>query len=95
MRTPLIALTALALVAGAPLAARDFVVVHKDLDLSNDKDRKILKQRIAKAAREYCAMDVVITGSRVKPDSAQCYRDAVGAAEEKMAVLVSEAQKGG
>ena len=32
MRTTLIALSALALVAGVPAAAKDFVVVHKDLD---------------------------------------------------------------
>ena len=98
MRTTLIALSALALVAGVPAAAKDFVVVHKDLDLSTAKGQKTLDQRIDAAAREYCGVDVQLTGSRVKGSrtgTKECYQSARTAAREQMASLIEEAQRGG
>ena len=96
MRTNLIAIAALALGAAAPATARDFVVEYKDLDLSSAKDQKTLERRIDSAARKYCAMDTIRTGSRTKAEnSAQCYSDARTAAREQMSGLIAKAQMGG
>lgn len=96
MRTTLIALSALALVAGAPAAAKDFVVVHKDLDLSTAKGQKTLDQRIDAAAREYCGVDVQLTGSRIKgAGTKECFLSARNAARQQMATLIEQAQRGG
>ena len=53
MRKNLIGIIAMALGATAPAIANDFVVKHSDLDLSADKDQKVLERRIDSAAREY------------------------------------------
>ena len=96
MRTTLIALSALALVAGAPAAAKDFVVAYKDLDLSTAKGQKTLDKRIDAAARVYCGMDVQMTGSRTKGRGAgECFASARDAAREQMASLIEKAQRGG
>jgi len=96
MRTTLIALSALALVAGVPAAAKDFVVVYNDLDISTKKGQKTLDQRINAAAREYCGVDVQITGSRIKGGGAwECFASAREAAREQMASLIEKAQRGG
>lgn len=96
MRTTLIALSALALVAGAPAVAQDFVVVHKDLDLSTAKGQKTLDRRIAGAARDYCGADRQRIGSRTRSrGSSECVKQAQEAAREQMAVLIEQARKGG
>ncbi len=96
MRTTLIALSALVLVAGVPAAAKDFVVAYKDLDLSTTKGQKALDRRINAAAREYCGMDVQITGSRIKDVGAsECFASVREAAREQMASLIEKAQRGG
>ena len=96
MRTPLIALTALTLLAGVPAAAEDFVVRYDDLDLASPKGQKVLDRRIDAAARTYCGIGVQRTGTRVKGASAtECYRSARNAAREKMAALVEQKSKGG
>ena len=80
-----------ALTATTPLAARDLVVVHKDLDLSSAKDRKVLEQRIDKSAREFCGVGRTLTGSRVQATGTMdCYRDARDAAREQMARLIEQ-----
>jgi len=96
MRINLIAFAALALGAAAPAIANDFVVIHSDLDLSTPKDQKVLERRIDSAARKYCGMDVIQTGSRVRAkDTGKCYSEARSAAREQMASLISKAQLGG
>ncbi|MGX7951174.1 UrcA family protein [Tsuneonella sp. HG249] len=96
MRTPLIALTALTLIAGVPAAAEDFVVRYDDLDLASPKGQKALDKRIDAAARAYCGVGVQRTGTRVKgSNTAQCYQSARNAAREKMAALVEQKSKGG
>ena len=80
--------------APAP-AARDFVVKHDDLDLSDAKDQKTLNKRIDRAARDYCGADRTVTGSRVRVDSSDCVNSATQAAREQMASLVDKAQRGG
>lgn len=96
MRTPLIALTALTLIAGAPAAAQDLVVRYDDLDLTGPKGQKVLDRRIDAAARTYCGVGVQQTGSRIKGNSAQCFREARAAAREQMAAIVEKKSlKGG
>lgn len=97
MRTPFIALTALALIAGTPAAAEDFVVRHADLDLSTAKGQKILDKRIDAEARRYCKVGVEQTGSRIKASGAsECYNQARAAAREQMASLIDKSTlKGG
>lgn len=96
MRTPLIALTALTLLAGAPAAAQDLVVRYDDLNLAAEKGQKALDRRIDAAARTFCGVGAQQTGSRIKPATAQCFRDARAAAREQMASLVGKTSgKGG
>jgi UrcA family protein len=96
MRQYLIALSALVVAAGSPVAAEDFVVKHADLDLASAKGQKELERRIDLAARTYCGLDAQKTGTRVRPQGArECYRDARAAAREQMAMLVEKSQLGG
>ena len=96
MRIQLIAFAALALGAAAPALANDFVVKHNDLDLSTPKGQKALQGRIDAAARKYCAMDEIRTGSRTRAEnSSACYQQARAAAREQMASLIAKAQLGG
>ncbi len=95
MRTPLIALAALSLLA-VPAAAEDLVVRYDDLDLSSPKGQKTLDRRIDAAARSFCGVGVHQTGSRIKGDSAECFRQARAAAREQMAAIVErKSLKGG
>lgn len=97
MRTLLIALSALALASTANAATPDdFVVVHRDLDLSNKHDQETLKNRIASEARDYCKELPVRTGggSRVR-DEQFCVSEATKLARQQMATLVDRAAKGG
>lgn len=96
MKAILLSFSALAMVVGAPASARDFVVVHDDLDLSTPKGQQSLERRIDAAARAYCGTERITTGTRIPPSgSAKCYKAARNAAREQMAVLVSRSQKGG
>lgn len=97
MRTMLIALSALALTTTANAKVPDdFVVVHRDLDLSNKHDQETLKNRIATEARDYCRQLPVRTqtGSRLR-DEMYCVSEATKLANQQMAVLVDQAGKGG
>jgi len=96
MRQYLIALSALAVAAGSPVAAKDFVVKYSDLNLASVKGQKELERRIDEAARSYCGLDTHQTGTRMRSQSTlNCYRDARAAARQEMAVLIDKSQLGG
>lgn len=95
MKTPLIALTALSLIAGVPAAAEDFVVRYADLDLATPEGQKALDKRIDAEARDYCKVSAPTTGTRVKRDVSQCVNEARNAARESMASLIEKHSKGG
>ena len=96
MRTTLIALSALALgITATSVSAKDFVVEHADLDLSDKRDQKTLKSRIKAAAREYCGASIS-TGTRLNTSSAKCVAEAQKLANEQMAALIEQhSAKGG
>ena len=96
MRQYLIALSALAVVAGTPVAAKDFVVKYADLNLKSPKGQKELERRIDEAARDYCGVDSRRVGTRMRSQGTrECYRDARAAAREEMALLLGKTQLGG
>ena len=96
MRQYLIALSAFAIVAAGPLAAEDFTVKYNDLNLKSEQGRKALERRIDKAAREYCGVGELQTGSRIVASSTrQCYEEARNAAREQLGSLVEQSQLGG
>ena len=96
MRQYLIALSALAVVAASPLAAKDFTVNYADLNLKSEQGQKALERRIDKAARDFCGVGVGQTGSRVVPQGTrQCYQDARNAARQQIGQLVEQSQLGG
>ena len=96
MRMKLIALTAASLAVATPALARDFVVPYKDLDLSSAKGQKELEQRIDSAARKYCGMDAIRTGSRTRArGTVDCYLSARDAAREQFTTLIGKSQLGG
>ena len=95
MRQYLIALSALAVVAGTPVAAKDFTVKYSDLNLKSEQGQKALERRIDEAARDYCGVDTARTGSRLMSQGTrECYQDARNAAREEMALL-DKSQLGG
>ena len=96
MRNYLIALSALAVVVGTPLAAQDLKIPYSDLDLQTAKGQKALDRRIAQAAREYCETQTTITGSRIVSQAARdCYQNTLAAAREQVAAMQSKGQLGG
>jgi UrcA family protein len=96
MRQYLIAVSALAVVAGTPAAARDFVVKYDDLNLQTAKGQKELERRIDRSAREYCGLDRQHVGTRIAQKSARnCFSDARTAAREEMAGLIGKDGLGG
>lgn len=96
MKAVLLSLSTLALLAGTPVAAKDFVVQHDDLDLASAAGQKTLEKRIDAQAREFCGEERPIVGTRIKPRGAsECFRSARQAAREQMGELVARAQKGG
>ena len=96
MRHYLIALTAFAVVAGTPVAARDFVVKYDDLNLQTAQGKKQLERRIDKAAREYCGLDAQHVGTRIPQKSARnCFSSARTAAREQLDAMVGKSQLGG
>lgn len=69
MRTPLIAATALCLLATPALATSNpLAVKFTDLDLDTAAGKATLDARIDNAARRYCA-DEQVTGSRIGSQS--------------------------
>ena len=95
MRHYLIALSAVAVAAAAPVAAEDFTVKYSDLNLATAKGQQQLDRRISAAAREYCDVEAR-TGSRIIAHAArECYEDTVAAAREQIAALESKNQRGG
>lgn len=97
MKKHLMALAAIAMVAGTSAVANDFVVKYDDLDLSSAKDRKVLEHRIDNASRVYCGADTSVTGSRVKGvGTKECVASARKLAREQLATLIeNQVQKGG
>lgn len=96
MRQYLIALSALAVVAGTPAAAKDFTVKYSDLNLKSAKGQKELERRIDEAARDYCGVDNRRVGTRMRSQGTRdCYKDARAAAREEMALLLDKSQLGG
>jgi UrcA family protein len=102
MRQYLVALSALAAVAGAPLAAEDFAtkesftVKYSDLDLNTEKGQKALERRITKAARDFCGVGISDTGSHIDSQSArQCFEQTRSAARAHVARLVEKSELGG
>lgn len=96
MRQYLIALSAVAVAAGTPLAAKDFTVEHSDLNLQTAKGQKELERRIDSSAREYCGVDSRRVGSRMRSQGTRdCYKDARTAAREQMSLLIAKGQLGG
>jgi UrcA family protein len=96
MRSPLIALAAMTMIASVPAAAEEPVVRYNDLNLASPSGQKALDRRIDAAARSYCGIDDQQTGSRIKRNGAQCFREARAAAREQMATLIeNKASKGG
>ena len=101
MKTPLIALAATAtLMAGAPAYAEekgdDMVVVYDDLDLGTDAGQKTLNQRIDAAAKKFCGVGDVQTGTRLtSKGSSKCFKEARRIARQAMVPIVNHAQLGG
>lgn len=96
MRKYLIALSAIAVVATTPAAAKDLSVNYQDLNLRSDKGQKELQRRIDVAAREYCGIDSRRVGTRVRSQGMRnCYHDARNAAREQMDALITRNQLGG
>ncbi len=91
----------LAAIGVAPAVAaqtqeRTMVVEYSDLNLETAQGQKILKRRIDKAAKAFCQVDRVETGSRIRnPASLMCYKQAKAAAHEQLAAIVSDQQLGG
>ena len=101
MKTPLIALAATAtLMAGAPALAEEagdtMVVVYDDLDLGSDAGQKTLNQRIDAAAKKFCGVGDVQTGTRLtSKSSSKCFKEARKIARQAMAPIVRDSQLGG
>ena len=96
MRQYLIALSAIAVLATTPVAARDLSVNYNDLNLRSDKGQKELQRRIDVAAREYCGIDSRRVGTRVRSNGMRaCYHDARNAARQEMDALIARNQLGG
>ncbi|TCJ41119.1 UrcA family protein [Parafrankia sp. BMG5.11] len=91
MRKNLIGLAAASLAIATPAMAKDFVVQHDDLNLATAKGQKMLDRRIDAAARDYCGMNQVQVGTRIRSaGKTVCYNDARNAAREQMASLVAQ-----
>ena len=98
MRHLMIALSALTLGVGASAAEpAGMVVKYDDLDLASAKGQKTLKQRIDRAARDFCQDGTINVGSRIKPAAEdQCVSNMRAAAHQQMAVVIeNQPLKGG
>jgi len=101
MKTPLIALAAAAtaLTATPALAGeteRNMVVSYQDLDLSTEAGQKTLQSRINAAAKKFCGVGAIQTGSRVTSKaSTKCFKEARRLANQQFAVILDDARLGG
>ena len=101
MKTPLIAIAAMTTaLTGTPAFAEqrgpDMVVQYDDLDLTSEAGQSTLEFRIDAAAKKFCRVDAVQTGSRVKSRTAtKCYKEAKRLATQQFAQVVNEARLGG
>ena len=83
------ALVAAALgLAASGAAAQDMVVKYDDLDLTSAKDQKALERRIDAAARTFCKVKGLQTGSRVNRAQTSCIAQAREDARSQMAALI-------
>lgn len=98
MRITILALSALALAAGAQASANSIEVRYDDLNLASVSGQKALERRIESAARDVCEVNVQRTGTRIlPPDVRNCHAAARASAKQQMATLVNRetALKGG
>lgn len=71
-------------------------VAYADLDLASDAGQRTLDRRIEKAVRHVCRTTSLQTGSRIMDQDAQrCLARARAQAKQKVAALVTNAQRGG
>lgn len=101
MKTPLIALAAIATaVTGAPAMAaeqsEDLVIQYDDLDLNSEAGQATLENRIDAAAKKFCRVDGVQTGTRMTSRAAtKCYKETKRLATQQFAQLMEDARLGG
>lgn len=82
--------------AASPSFAESITVEYQDLDLSREKDRAILDQRLDAAARNVCGMSEAKTGTRMPSASArQCYKTTRKNIDQQFAGMLEDARKGG
>lgn len=71
-------------------------VRYSDLDLTTDAGRNELDNRLDKAAREVCGMNIKRTGTRLSSREARaCYADARQILDRQFATLVQAGARGG
>lgn len=71
-------------------------VAYADLDLSTDKGRAELDNRLEDAARKVCHMDERYVGSRITSREArECYRETRAQLDQQFASIVDKSQAGG
>lgn len=71
-------------------------IEYSDLDLSTEEGVAELDQRIERAARFICEMDVTSTGTRVVSKAKRDCADAVRkSAKKQLASVIERAQRGG
>ena len=100
MKTPMIALAALAAAAtvmsAAPAAAENVGIEWRDLNLETVEGQRALDRRIDNAAQKVCGLNEIRTGSRfVSRDAQRCFDQARAAAEVQVASIREETRLGG
>ncbi|NCP14298.1 MAG: UrcA family protein [Sphingomonadales bacterium] len=71
-------------------------VTTSDIDLATPEGQKILDQRVKKAVRSVCRATSLSTGSRImNQDARACLAKAHSSAEQQIAALTLEKQRGG
>lgn len=87
--------TAAPAIAG-PLDAPTQKVSFADLDLSTPEGQAALDRRIDAAARDVCHLDDMRTGTRLKAqERKRCYAKARASAENQVAAIIEDRQRGG
>ena len=82
--------------AFAETAGNSVAVRFADLDLGTPDGQQQLDRRIARAARQVCALDDIATGTRIRSSEADaCYRQALRNVRTSVAEAVSASRKGG
>jgi UrcA family protein len=96
VRPVILAAAAVAALAASPSLAASVTVEYQDLDLSREKDRAILEQRLDAAARNVCGIDETKTGTRMPSASARsCYKTTRQSIDQQFAGMLEEAKKRG